>query len=275
MAIKLIAADLDGTLMLPDHQTVGEKTKDVLRQCSEKGVKIAIATGRTFSLVTPVIEQVPFVDYVIYSNGAGVYDCNTKKRIYSDPIDRDTAFRVLHFLQSMPIYYEFYADGAPHAEASRIKYFCLKGVPRSFAEELLADAVRHDDINEFLSHADIEKINLFSLPEETNEKIRHMLAGEKSLSVTSSIECNIEVNKDDTNKGKALSGLCDLLGITAGETMCFGDGGNDVEMLRFADYSFAMENATEAAKSAAKFSAPSNGDEGVGVVADRVVLRGE
>lgn len=275
MAIKLIAADLDGTLMLPDHQTVGENTKEVLEQCSENGVKIAIATGRTFSLVEPVIKQVPFVDYVIYSNGAGVYDCNAKKRIYSDPIERDTAFRVLRFLQSMPIYYEFYADGAPHNEGSRVKYFCLNGVPESFAQELLSEAVSHDDIDEFLSTADIEKVNLFSLPRETNEKILKMLEGEKSLSVTSSIECNIEINKSDTNKGKALSGLCGLMGITAGETMCFGDGGNDVEMLEFADYSFAMENATDAAKAAAKFSAPSNGDEGVGVIAKRIVLRGE
>lgn len=275
MAIKLIAADLDGTLMLPDHQTVGENTKNVLKKCSEKGVKIAIATGRTFSLVEPVIKQVPFVDYVIYSNGAGVYDCSGKKRIYSDPIERETAFRVLRFLQSLSIYYEFYADGAPHNEKSRVKYFCLKGVPESFARELLSEAVSHENIDEFLSKADIEKINLFSLPQETNEKILKMLEGEKSLSVTSSIECNIEINKSDTNKGKALSGLCDLMGITAGETMCFGDGGNDVEMLRFADYSFAMENATEAAKAAAKFSAPSNGDEGVGVIANRIVLRGE
>ena len=74
MAIRLIASDLDGTLMAPDHMTVTQRTKDALLAMHEKGAKIAIATGRTLSFIENVTAQIPFVDYVIYSNGASVYD---------------------------------------------------------------------------------------------------------------------------------------------------------------------------------------------------------
>ena len=81
MAVKLIVTDLDGTLMSPDHQTVSERTKNALKTAHDNGVKIAIATGRTLTFTDNVTSQVPFVDYVIYSNGAAVFDRNARTKI--------------------------------------------------------------------------------------------------------------------------------------------------------------------------------------------------
>ena len=67
MSVKIIATDLDGTLMAPDHITVTERTKSALLNAHKKGIKIAIATGRTLGFITPVINQIPFTDYVIFS----------------------------------------------------------------------------------------------------------------------------------------------------------------------------------------------------------------
>ena len=74
MSIKLIALDLDGTLMLPDHITVSERNLKAVKYAHDMGVKIAISTGRTLSVVTRVLEQIPFVDFVMFSDGAAVYD---------------------------------------------------------------------------------------------------------------------------------------------------------------------------------------------------------
>ena len=60
--IKLIASDLDGTLMSPDHLTVSDKTKKALFSSHEKGIKIAIATGRALSFTAGVTAQIPFAD---------------------------------------------------------------------------------------------------------------------------------------------------------------------------------------------------------------------
>ena len=82
MSIKLLASDLDGTLMSSDHITVAQRTKNALWSAHEKGIKIAIATGRALNFTAGVTAQVPFVDYVVCSNGASVYDRNNKKFIY-------------------------------------------------------------------------------------------------------------------------------------------------------------------------------------------------
>ena len=71
MQIKLIAMDLDGTLMLPDHQRVGETTRRALAACRRQGVRLALATGRTLALTEPVQAQLPFLDYIVFSNGGG------------------------------------------------------------------------------------------------------------------------------------------------------------------------------------------------------------
>lgn len=76
MSIKLIATDLDGTLMAPDHLTVTKRTYDALKSSHDKGIRLAVATGRSMVLIDNVISQVPFVDYIIYSNGA----CMTKMK---------------------------------------------------------------------------------------------------------------------------------------------------------------------------------------------------
>ena len=85
MPINLIATDLDGTLLAPDHITITQRTLSALTSAHQKGVKIAISTGRSLSLIINVAEKLPFVDYIIYSNGAGVYDCSKKETVFTEP----------------------------------------------------------------------------------------------------------------------------------------------------------------------------------------------
>ena len=81
MSIKLIATDLDGTLMAPDHLTVTKRTYDALKSSHDKGIRLAVATGRSMVLIDNVISQVPFVDYIIYSNGACMI--KMKKKLFT------------------------------------------------------------------------------------------------------------------------------------------------------------------------------------------------
>ena len=95
--IKLIATDLDGTLMAPDHLTVTDRTYNALKTAHDKGIKIAVATGRPMTLIDNVISQVPFVDYIIYSNGSCVFDRNVKKIIHSDLIEDKLAREIVEY----------------------------------------------------------------------------------------------------------------------------------------------------------------------------------
>ena len=77
MSIKLIATDLDGTLMAPDHLTVTKRTYDALKSSHDKGIRLAVATGRSMVLIDNVISQVPFVDYIFIQM---VRACMTKMK---------------------------------------------------------------------------------------------------------------------------------------------------------------------------------------------------
>jgi hypothetical protein len=94
-----------------------------------------------------------------------------------------------------------------------------------------------------------------------------------SINLASSIEGNLEFTKFDADKGNALKGLCDELGINQNEAMAFGDAGNDCGMLKYASYSFAMENGEDICKEIANYAAKSNADDGVGNAIEEYVLK--
>lgn len=79
MQIKLIAMDLDGTLMLPDHQQVGEATRRALAACRQQGVRLALATGRTLALTEPVQAQLPFLELYCIQQRRRCVGCTEQK----------------------------------------------------------------------------------------------------------------------------------------------------------------------------------------------------
>ena len=91
------------------------------------------------------------------------------------------------------------------------------------------------------------------------------------VELTGSLGNNIEVNVRNVNKGECLLYLGRLLGISRDEIMAFGDGGNDVSMIRAAGIGVAMENSIPEAKKAADIIAPSNDEDGVARVIERYV----
>ena len=223
--IKLIATDLDGTLMAPDHLTVTDRTYNALKTAHDKGIKIAVATGRPMTLIDNVISQVPFVDYIIYSNGSCVFDRNVKKIIHAD-LDE--------VAQTMDGY------------------------------DSLIDFMKNDGKG-------MEKITFYGIYDEKYENVKKKLE-EYGLDVCSSLPGTAEATSKTANKGSALLGICENIGIGADEVMSFGDAGNDCPMLDFAKYSFAMENGSDECKAHAKFVTKSNAEDGVAVAVEKYAL---
>lgn len=271
MAIKLIATDLDGTLMYTDHTTITPFTLDVLKQAHDKGVKIAIATGRPLALIDNVIEQIPFCDYIIYANGACVFDRKSNGLIYSNLIpNKDAVEAIKHYL-ALPVFFEVYVDGRSQYQFGQDKYFENTDFPSDFIEEAKATMDGHEDLIEYLGDKPIEKITLYGVTDDIYSEYEKKMLELKFNTACSFVGC-LEGTVGTADKGVALKGLADALGIDASEVMSFGDAGNDIPMLEFADYSFAMGNATEECKKSAKFIAKSNGEDGLAIEVKKYVL---
>lgn len=271
MSIKLIATDLDGTLMAPDHLTVTERTKQTLLDAHNKGIKLAIATGRPLHFTDNVTKQVPFVDYVICSNGSAVYDRNADIYIYKKMISAEDTAETIRFLNKYPVYYNVYTDGKIYIQKGVDKFFINPDMPKVFIDAFAAFSTVCDDIESYLSGKGAELIDIFASDKESHEaiiefcsKMDYVLAS-AAPGVNSATALNVD-------KGNALRGIMKHLNISAQELMTFGDAYNDCPMLELAGYSFAMGNSVDECKRIAKFVAPSNKEDGVAQMIEKYVL---
>lgn len=271
MDIKIIATDLDGTLMSRDHLTVTEYTKQTLLKAHNKGIKIAIATGRPLSLIDSVTEQVPFADFVIYSNGACVYDRNKNEIICSDLIDNDTVRRMLAYFLNEKVFFEIYIDGRSHYQSSTDAYYDPGELPPEFIDEIVGTMTEHADLLAFVEDQPIEKITMYSIKNDRFLKYADKLK-EYGLAVTTSLKESLEATALTANKGNALKGICDTFGFLPSQVMSFGDAGNDCPMLDYAEHSFAMENGSDECKAHAKHIAKSNAEDGVAQAVEKYCL---
>ena len=261
--IKLIAMDMDGTLLSPDHKTVADAEKEALKQAHNAGIKLAISTGRTLSTVGDICSEVPEIDYIIFSNGAGIYDRNTDKIIYRNNMPPETAEKYLPFIKERSGFIEMYIDGVAYAlenEKQRIDYSLI---PPVFKAMLGKGVIITDDFGKVFGNNGIEKVIFYMADPETCIEAEKYLKDEKGIFVTSSVGKSIEFTKSGTDKGDALRALCAETGITADEAMALGDAGNDIPMIEAAGYGTAMGNADEKTKQAAKYITLTNAENGV------------
>lgn len=272
MAVKLIVTDLDGTLMAADHLTVTDRTRNALFNAHKQGVKIAIATGRTLGFVDSVIEQIPFCDYVIYSNGAAVYDRNQGKDIYENRISPEMTEMLYREIEKYNVYYNTYIDGKIFVPEKKMQYYENRGLPNEFLDEFMRLSTVCGDMLESTKGKCAEIIAIYSVPEEEKKYFEEYF-NKHNLYLTTSIPGEIEVTAPNVNKGAALKGFCEKLGIGKEEVMAFGDAMNDYEMLLFAGESVAMGNACDECKQITKHIADTNANDGLAKIVEQLILK--
>ena len=264
MAVKLIAFDLDGTL-LDDDKSVPEENLRALAAAAERGIHIVPATGRIVEGVPEPIRSLPFVRYYIAINGAYVYDAKEGKTLYRGEIPAETAIRFCEYADTLPVLYDCYQYN--FGWMSRSMY---DRIEEYFAPEpgILALVRRTrelvDDLKEtFRQRGDpVQKLQMYFRPDQMALR-QELFPG---LTASSSLKNNIEINSVTAGKGPALLALAESLGLERSETAAFGDGSNDLSMIRAAGLGVAMANAEESVKAAAGLITGSNREAGVAQV---------
>lgn len=259
----MIATDLDGTLLNNDHGTVPEKNIEALQKAADMGIKVVIATGRTLSVLTDILKQLPMTDYAVMANGAAAVDIKTGEKLYSQGIPEDIWRPIYNRLLEADAAFEVYYDGKSLIEADRLESFGNPAVSEDYNRELRQYITPVEDLPGYLAGNQIEKIHVFSVPGDGYSRLRSEFEADDRLMVTSSMKENFEINLKTTNKGNGLENLCKAVGLESSQVIAFGDADNDVEMLEWAGTPVAMENALPKVKALAEYITLSNDDCGV------------
>ncbi len=261
--VKLIATDLDGTFLKNDH-SISNKNLNTLRLLGEKNITRVIATGRNLKKVKDVIPSpIPF-DYIIFSSGAGIYNCQTQQHIFNQNIPTETSGKLISSLKQMGVSFNAFF---PIPENHKFLYYSgLNPVP-----EFETYYRRHN------SHADpLQEANEISfsqflviLPndEPLFHKLKKVLLEEfddigiiRTTSPLMSGNIWMEIFHKSISKGDAVAWLCNLVGIDREHTLGIGNDYNDIELLNYTNYSYLASNAPESLKTQYSF-APSNEED--------------
>lgn len=263
MAIKLIATDLDGTLLQDDHCTVAKEDLAALAEALAQGIIHVIASGRTWDTLQDTAQQTKDVRYAVLSNGAAWYRPKDGAYELTGGIPYPVWEPCIRFLRENGAVFEVYCEGKSYLNITDLPRFVSPHLSEKFREELIRHITLVDAVEPVLEGKEIEKISVLTIPAPNCAGVEEKLVQSGEFEITTSIPGNMEINRKGVNKGTGLARLCAELGISAEEVMAFGDSNNDLAMLRWAHYSFAMGNAVQEVKDAARFLTKSNAEHGI------------
>lgn len=273
MSIKIIALDLDGTL-LNGCKRLTDRNRKALEDCIRRGIHIVPCTGRIAKGIPEEIRNIPGVRYAITVNGATIEDMETGQVLGSHLLDKEIALEVMELARQYHVMYDAYLAGQGISEARFYDHLEEYGLSRGMME-----MVRHTRkvVPDILDHVrqwdgQVDKVNMFFVDQEERAQVREILNRRSDVLVSSSLKSNLEINALGASKGAALMALADHLGIAHEDTMACGDGSNDLSMIRAAGLGVAMANAEEEVLAAADYVTESNEESGVAQAIEKWVL---
>ena len=275
MRYDTVIFDLDGTLLTHDKKLT-DKTRSVLAMAAEQGHWIVPATGRALKAIPSEILSLPFLRNVISINGASVSDEVTGERLYSANIPKETALSLMDFAKQYDCMYDCYWQDTGWSNRSFLNRIHYYNTDDEVVRLILNSRQPVDDLESMISdQADsVQKVQLcFRDLDERKEAKIAIESHFPDIVATSSFRNNLELNWRTADKGKGLLHLADYLGLSAADTVAFGDSSNDLSMLRSAGTGVAMGNASEEVKAACDAVTLTNDQNGVAAYLEQYLLK--
>ena len=255
MNIRLIAADMDGTL-LDSRKQLPEGLFPLVRALHERGVRFAPASGRQFYTLYEQFGEI--ADELMYISENGAMICDGSECVGFSAMPREVVLDAIERVRTLPGVYmvisarsgAFYEKNSSAEAVRNFNMYCAR-------------CTEVPDLAEFASREPICKVALFCAgrAEQVLMPAFAGFAGRAQLALSGTDW--VDLMRTGVSKGGALEELCGTLGITTADCMAFGDYLNDIELLRTAGESYAMANAHEQLAALAKYRCPSNDEDGV------------
>ncbi|MFB9770695.1 sugar-phosphatase [Lactiplantibacillus modestisalitolerans] len=259
MSIKIIAIDMDGTL-LNEHSALNPATIKAVKDASAQGIKVVICTGRPLSGVTPFLEQLDLQgddNYVITFNGS-MAQTVTGKIITSHTVTHEDYIDIEALSRKLNIHC--------HVESEDHIYTANRDIsPYTVGESSLVNMqIRYRTSEEMRPDLPIVKCMYIDKPELLSAAIKQIPQSfYDRFYIVQSEPYFLEFMNANASKGQTLSALADYLHVNVDEVMAIGDQGNDLSMIEYATHGVAMGNAIPAVKQAAKYETKTNVEDGV------------
>ena len=268
---KLILTDLDGTL-LRDDKTLSLANRAALERAAGQGAQVVLSTGRSYQSLSQELRGLPFLRYFILVNGAKVYDLQTDTVLYRAEVPMDVAQGLFQMFEPLDACIDCYQNDIGLMDR---KYYdhLERYIDDPHALKMTQDCrtpLDHfrEDVRD--GGESVQKLQaFFHTPEVRTEALRLLGETYPQLILSSSLPGNLEINAPGATKGDALLALCQALGLDPACAVAFGDGTNDLTMIRNAGIGVAMANAEPELLAAADLIAPSNQEDGVSQVLSR------
>ena len=260
MTIKLIAIDIDGTLLDNQHQLLPE-VSTTLKEKSAAGVKIVLCSGR------PILGMLPYVEalglnttdeYTISYNGALVQHNGDQKVLIDHGLDYHDFLRFERLSRELGVRMQAVDLTTIYTPNKRISPYTVfdsyaTGVPLVYAAP-----------TEFAPETRFNKLTFSEEPELLDQALTQLPPGlEEEYYLVKSMPFYFDILNKHASKGRSLGELASYLGIKPEEVMAIGDNDNDVDMLHYAGVGIAMGNASTNAKAAATHITKTNQEAGV------------
>ena len=267
MSYRLIALDIDGTIRSRDRP-ISDKTRESIERVKQAGATVTLATGRTYWSAVRSSAELAITNPIASFQGAQVSDPTTHRVMWHQPLTAAMARMALDALQEWSV--EIVAYHKDEVYVSEMTRFAEGYRERNLISVELVDDLLHLvdwNLTRLMAAADEEVIR------DLNDHLNRTIGDD--LYITRSLPNFCEILNPAGGKEKALSWICDYLGIDHSETLVFGNGYNDVRMLEWAALGVAVGDAVEEVKEVADIISPDLENDGVAQTLDKMLEAGD
>lgn len=285
---KLVAIDLDGT-MLNQYGIITEKTKKAISKAQEKGVEVMIASGRAITSVKRFSKEINSNKYFISGNGAITYDIKNNKILYENILSKTKALKIIKICEENSIYYNVYTENGIIAKnlSYNTLYYYKDNLTKPDENRTHINIV--ENVYDYFEQRE-EKILKIMICDEHKIVFNSIVRKLKELSEIEVLEVShmsrkiikqgtdeialeyfyTEVSAKDVDKWNALEEIIGLMNISKEEVVTIGDNANDLKMITNAGLGVAMGESAPYVKQSADIIAPTNDEDGVAIILNKI-----